>query len=194
VRGFLFTGPKGLRSLGRTVPHYFKEATTMQERVISFIVTNQPGVLCRISGLISRRGFNIDSLTVGTTADPSLSRITIVMYADDSVIEQVIKQFDKLLDVKAIKEIPRDKGAMREIALLKLYLGEDRRQLMEDIAARGGVVMDIGEATVTIQLTGTVSFINDSIETLRKYGFAEIARTGMVALERGDTQLYTGDE
>lgn len=166
----------------------------MQERVISFIVTNQPGVLCRISGLISRRGFNIDSLTVGTTADPSLSRITIVMYADDSVIEQVIKQFDKLLDVKAIKEIPRDKGAMREIALLKLYLGEDRRQLMEDIAARGGVVMDIGEATVTIQLTGTVSFINDSIETLRKYGFAEIARTGMVALERGDTQLYTGDE
>lgn len=160
-----------------------------QQRVISFIVSNQPGVLCRISGLISRRGFNIDSLTVGVTADPSLSRITIVMYADDSVIEQVIKQFDKLLDVKAIKEIPPEKGAMREVALMKLSLGDDRRELMEDIAARGGVVLDIGETTTTIQLTGTVSFINESIETLRKYGIAEIARTGMVALERGDSVL-----
>ena len=163
-----------------------------QQRVISFIVSNQPGVLCRISGLISRRGFNIDSLTVGVTADPSLSRITIVMYADDSVIEQVIKQFDKLLDVKAIKEIPSEKGAMREVALLKLLLGDDRRPLMEDIAARGGVVVDIGESTATIQLTGTVLFINESIETLRKYGIAEIARTGMVALERGDSVLFDG--
>jgi|AGTN01.1.fsa_nt_gi acetolactate synthase, small subunit len=162
-----------------------------EQRVISFIVSNQPGVLCRISGLISRRGFNIDSLTVGTTADPSLSRITIVMYADDAVIEQVIKQFDKLLDVKAIKEIPESKGAMREVALLKLYLNETRRQLMEDIAARGGVVLDIGETTATIQLTGTVSFINDSIEALRKYGLAEIARTGLVALERGDGILLS---
>lgn len=160
-----------------------------EQRVISFIVSNQPGVLCRISGLISRRGFNIDSLTVGTTADPSLSRITIVMNADDAVIEQVIKQFDKLLDVKAIKEIPADKGAMREIALLKLYLNTNRRQMMEDIAAHGGVVLDIGEKTATIQLTGTVSFINESIEVLKKYGLAEIARTGMVALERGDGAL-----
>ena len=161
------------------------------QRVISFIVSNQPGVLSRISGLISRRGFNIDSLTVGVTSDPVLSRITIVMHADDAVIEQVIKQFDKLLDVKAIKEIPADKGAMREVALLKLYLSKDRRQLMEDIAARGGVVLDIGETTATIQLTGTVSFINESIETLTKYGLAEIARTGMVALERGDGVLLS---
>jgi acetolactate synthase I/III small subunit len=102
----------------------------------------------------------------------------------------VIKQFDKLLDVKAIKEIPEGNGAMREVALLKLYLNIDRRQMMEDIASRGGVVLDIGDVTATIQLTGTVSFINDSIETLRKYGLAEIARTGMVALERGDGVLF----
>jgi acetolactate synthase-1/3 small subunit len=163
-----------------------------QQRVISFIVSNQPGVLCRISGLISRRGFNIDSLTVGITADPALSRITIVMYADDAVIEQVIKQFDKLLDVMAIKEIPADKGAMREVALVKLHLNGERREMMEDVAARGGVVLDIGDATATIQLTGTVSFIDASIETLRRYGIAELARTGMVALERGDSVLLDG--
>jgi len=162
-----------------------------QQRVISFIVTNQPGVLSRISGLISRRGFNIDSLTVGVTADSSLSRITIVMYADDAVIEQVIKQFDKLLDVVAIKEIPMDKGAMREVALVKLRLSGDRRLLMEDVAARGGVVLDIGETTATVQLTGTVTFIDESITTLQKYGIAELARTGMVALERGDGVLLS---
>lgn len=162
-----------------------------QQRVISFIVTNQPGVLSRISGLISRRGFNIDSLTVGVTADPSLSRITIVMYADDAVIEQVIKQFDKLLDVVAIKEIPAESGAMREVALVKLRLSGDRRLLMEDVAARGGVVLDIGETTATVQLTGTVTFIDESITTLQKYGIAELARTGMVALERGDGVLLS---
>jgi acetolactate synthase-1/3 small subunit len=161
------------------------------QRVISFIVTNQPGVLSRISGLISRRGFNIDSLTVGVTADPSLSRITIVMYADDAVIEQVIKQFDKLLDVVAIKEIPSESGAMREVALVKLHLNGDRRLLMEDVAARGGVVLDIGETTATVQLTGTVTFIDESIVTLQKYGIAELARTGMVALERGDGVLLS---
>ena len=94
----------------------------MQQRVISFIVSNQPGVLCRISGLISRRGFNIDSLTVGVTSDPALSRMTIVMSADDAVIEQVIKQLDKLLDVKAIKDLPQEQGTLREIALVKVNM------------------------------------------------------------------------
>lgn len=160
------------------------------QRVISFIVTNQPGVLCRISGLISRRGFNIESLTVGVTSDPSLSRITIVMYAEDSVIEQVIKQLDKLLDVKAIKEIPQDKGTLREIALVKVNVfGIDKKEFMKDVSARAGIVLDIGDESATVQLTGTISFINDSIEALRQYGIVELARTGMVALECGDEHL-----
>ncbi|MDD5016581.1 MAG: acetolactate synthase small subunit [Eubacteriales bacterium] len=165
------------------------------QRVISFIVSNQPGVLCRISGLVSRRGFNIESLTVGVTDDPALSRITIVMFADDSVIEQVIKQFDKLLDVKAIKEIPRDKGTLREIALVKVgAVGIDRKDFMEVVNSRWGVVLDMGEHTTTVQLTGTISYINESIEAFKKFGIVEIARTGMVALESGDTQLYKGDD
>lgn len=162
-----------------------------QERVISFIVTNQPGVLCRISGLISRRGFNIESLTVGVTSNPQLSRITIVMYAEDSVIEQVVKQIDKLLDVKAIKEIPPDSGIFREIALIKIGTRDvDKKELMKDIELCKGVVLDIGEESVTAQLTGRIDHINDSVALLRKYYIVELARTGMVALESGDAQLY----
>jgi acetolactate synthase-1/3 small subunit len=165
------------------------------QRVISFLVSNEPGVLCRISGLISRRGFNIESLTVGVTDDPKLSRITIVMHADDSVIEQVIKQLDKQLDVKAIKEIPQDKGTLREIALVKVNTaGIDRKDFMDAITARWGIVLDIGECTTTVQLTGTISSINEGIEELKKYGIVEIARTGMVALECGDTRLYVPEE
>ena len=166
-----------------------------QQRIISFIVSNQPGVLCRISGLISRRGFNIESLTVGVTDDPDLSRITIVMFAEDSVTEQVVKQFDKLLDVKAIKEIPKDKGTLREIALVKVnVVGINRKDFMEEINARWGVILDIGEETTTVQLTGTISQINETIEALKKYGIIEMARTGMVALECGDTRLLDINE
>lgn len=165
------------------------------QRVISFVVSNQPGVLCRISGLISRRGFNIESLSAGITDDPALTRINIVMYADDSVIEQVIKQLDKQLDVKAIKEIPSERGTFREIALIKVNTaGVNRKDFMDAVTARSGVVLDIGEKTTTVQLTGTISSINEGIEELKKYGIVEIARTGMVALECGDTQLYTAEE
>jgi acetolactate synthase-1/3 small subunit len=162
------------------------------QRVISFIVSNQPGVLCRISGLISRRGFNIESLTVGVTDDPSLSRITILMYADDSVIEQVIKQLDKQLDVKAIKEIPGEKGTLREIALVKVNTaGVNRKEFMNAVSDHWGVVLDIGDKTITVQFTGTISSVNEGIEALKKYGIVEIARTGMVALECGDNKLDT---
>ena len=160
------------------------------ERVISFIVSNQPGVLCRVAGLISRRGFNIESLTVGVTDDPKLSRITIVMFAEDAIIDQVIKQIDKLLDVKAIKEIPKVEGSRQELALIKVNAsGKNRRAFMDDVNARSGKVLDIGNDTITVQLTGTIAFINSSIELFQQYGIVEIARTGMVALERGDEKL-----
>ena len=164
-------------------------------RVISFIVTNQPGVLSRISGLISRRGFNIESLTVGVTSDPNLSRITIVMFAEDSIIEQVLKQFDKLLDVKAIKEIPLDKGTFREIALIKVNVADIiKKDFMKEVGARAGIVLDFGDATATVQLTGTTTFINEGIEDFRQFGIVELARTGMVALESGDAHLLEDEE
>jgi acetolactate synthase-1/3 small subunit len=161
------------------------------QRVISFIVSNQPGVLSRVAGLISRRGFNIESLTVGVTDDPKLSRITIVMFAEDAIIDQVIKQLDKLLDVKAIKEIPQDAGSLQEIALVKVNSsGKSRRAFTDLINNRWGRIMDIGNDTVTVRLTGTTDSINKSIEMFKEYGIVEVARTGMVALERGDEKLY----
>ncbi len=161
------------------------------QRVISFIVTNQPGVLSRISGLISRRGFNIESLDAGVTSNPKLTRITIVMYAEDAVIDQVIKQIDKLLDVKAIKEIREEEGTLQELALIKAQpASEDRNAFMNVVNARNGRVLDIGDKTSTIRLIGTISFINESIEMLSKFHIIEIARTGMVALERGDEMLF----
>lgn len=161
------------------------------QRVISFIVTNQPGVLSRISGLISRRGFNIESLAAGVTSNPKLTRITIVMYADDAVIDQVIKQLDKLLDVKAIKEIHHEAGTLQELALIKVAPpADDRIAFMDVVNSRNGRVLDIGKDTTTVRLIGTISYINESIELLTKFGITEIARTGMVALERGDEMLY----
>ena len=160
------------------------------QRVISFIVSNQPGVLCRVAGLISRRGFNIESITVGVTANPKLSRITIVMFAEDTVIEQMLKQLDKLLDVKAIKEIPQEEGTARELALIKVNTGPSKKGFMDIVNSLWGTVLDIGDETTTIQLTGSCDYINESIDKLREYGISEIARTGMVALESGDEMLY----
>jgi len=160
------------------------------QRVISFIVSNQPGVLCRVAGLISRRGFNIDSITVGVTSNPKLSRITIVMAAEDTVIEQMLKQLDKLLDVKAIMEIPKDRGTARELALIKVHTGASKKGFMDVVNSMWGKILDIGEETTTVQLTGTCDQIDENIERLREYGIFEIARTGMVALESGDTILY----
>ena len=115
--------------------------------------------------------------------------MTIVMSADDAV-RAVIKQLDKLLDVKAIKEIPQEQGTLREIALVKVNMsGIGRVEFMKEVSGRGGIVLDIGETTATVQFTGTTSFINECVEMLRAYGIVEMARTGMVALERGDTRL-----
>jgi len=161
----------------------------MKQRIISFIVSNQPGVLSRVAGLISRRGFNIDSLTVGVTQDTSLSRITIVMIADDQIAQQVIKQLEKLIDVKHVKEIESGKQTLSEVALIKLNSEKNKVELMEKIGQLWGRVVDMGEKTTTIEITGRTEYINESIKELEPYGIEEIARTGMVALERGDIVL-----
>ena len=161
----------------------------MKQRIISFIVSNQPGVLSRVSGLISRRGFNIDSLTVGVTHDTSLSRITIVMQADEQIAQQVIKQLDKLIDVKHVKEIESGMQTLSEVALIKVNSQNDKVELMEKVGELWGRVVDMGEKTTTIEITGRTEYIDKSIKELEPFGIEEIARTGMVALERGDDVL-----
>jgi len=161
----------------------------MKQRIISFIVSNQPGVLSRVSGLISRRGFNIDSLTVGVTHDISLSRITIVMTADEQITQQVMKQLNKLIDVKHVKEIYTGKQTLSEVALIKVNSEKNKVELMEKIGQLWGRVVDMGDMTTTIEITGRTEYINESIKELEPFGIEEIARTGMVALERGDDVL-----
>lgn len=162
----------------------------MEQKVISFIVSNQPGVLCRISGLISRRGYNIESLTVGVTNDPALSRMTIVLYADEKTVEQVIKQLNKLIDVKFVKEIYSGQSTLCEVALIKVSSqASERISLMEMVTELWGRVLDIGDVSTTIEISGSTSYINNAISQLSAYSIQEVARTGMVALERGDSTL-----
>ncbi len=162
----------------------------MQLRVISLIVSNKSGVLNRISGLIGRRGYNIENITVGVTSDPALSRMTIMVRTDEDRLEQVIKQLVKLIDVKKIGYIPDGKGTFRELALVKVHSNnEDRMKVMNVVNSYNGTILDMGSETATVQLTGTAETIEKAISELEKYGVFEIARTGLTALERGDKIL-----
>jgi len=165
----------------------------MKQRIISFIVSNEPGVLSRVSGLVSRRGFNIDSLTVGVTHNTDLSRITIVMTADEQIVQQVIKQLYKLIDVKHVKEIYEGQQTLSEVALIKVNSEKNKVELMEKVGQLWGRVVDMGDMTTTIEITGRTDYINRSIEEFEPFGIEEIARTGMVALERGDDVLKKYD-
>ncbi len=162
----------------------------MQLRVISLIVSNKSGVLNRISGLIGRRGYNIENITVGVTTDPALSRMTIMVKADEDRLEQVIKQLAKLIDVKKIEYIPEERGTFRELALVKVHSNnEDRMQVMNVVNNFNGTILDMGSESATVQLTGTAEMIDSAVSELKKYGVFEIARTGLTALERGDKIL-----
>ena len=160
----------------------------MGRHVISVLVSNHPGVLLRISGLFSRRGYNIDSITVGVTEIPEFSRITVVVTADEPTLEQIIKQLNKLFDVKKVRHLNPDQSTFREIALIKVS-SEQGAALMNKINQSGDIIVDMGEKTVTIEVTGTQDEVSQAIKQYSDFGIAEIARTGMVALERGDEKL-----
>ena len=162
----------------------------MNQHVVSALVENRAGTLSRVSGLFSRRGFNIDSLTVGETDDPSISRMTIAVSGEERVLEQIIKQLSKLVDVIAVRELDREICLRREIMLIKIKADEKIRQAVLEITGifRARVI-DISPAAITIEATGSMEKLNGLLLILRPYGILELARTGMVALERGDKAL-----
>jgi len=162
----------------------------VEKRVVSCIVNNHPGVLYRISGLLSRRGYNIDSITVGTTMNPELSRMTIVVQADDRILEQVVKQLNKLIDVKRVKMLHLEASILGEIVLIKVSADAENRQgIMDTVNELHARIVDIGSETVTIEVVGSMADVDAALMRFEAFGMVELARTGPVALERGDSSL-----
>ncbi len=162
----------------------------MTSHVLSVLVQNHSGVLSKISGLFSRRCFNIDSLTVGETEDPKLSRMTIVARGDDLAIEQVKNQLAKLIDVVTVLELEEKTSVERELALIKVKAGLDQRlHVLEISSVFRSRIVDVGPSSLTLEVTGSPAKINGLIDMLEPFGIVETVRTGIIALERGEGSL-----
>lgn len=162
----------------------------MTQHMLSVLVENKPGVLARISGLFARRGFNIDSLAVGETEDPSVSRMTIVCSAEGKPLDQITKQLDKLVNVLRIAELPHDDSVSRELAMIKVGVGAGKRaEVLEIAEIFRAKVLDVDPDALTIEATGAPEKILALEEILRAYGIVEMVRTGRIALARGSIGL-----
>lgn len=162
----------------------------MEKYTLSVLVENDPGVLSRVVGLFSRRGFNIYSLSVGTTTDDSVSRITIEVEGDALIIEQVSKQVSKLMEVIKVKTLPERDMVKRGLVLCKVRVSpKTRGEVIEISNIFRAKVIDISATTMTIELTGNDQKLEAFLEMIENYGIEEISRTGMTALERGSNVL-----
>ncbi|MBP3216748.1 MAG: acetolactate synthase small subunit [Lachnospiraceae bacterium] len=164
----------------------------MQRKVFQLIVDNTSGVLSRIAGLFSRRGYNIDSITAGVTADPRFTRITIVTSGDDNILEQIEKQVSKLVDVRDIHELKPEESVYRELAMIKVRCSAEQRQGVIAIANifRGNII-DVAPESLMVEITGNQGKIDAFLRLLDGYEILELARTGVAGLGRGiDNVLY----
>ena len=160
------------------------------KQTISVLVENQAGVLNRITGLFSRRAFNIDSLAVGVTDDPAISRITIIVDSGNSVVEQVEKQLNKLVEVIKVRTIPEDKMIGRELVLLKVNATSKTRQdIMTICNICGAKVSDISPNSMTLELSDTPDRIDTFEAMLRPFSSLEVVRTGVIALQKGGGKI-----
>jgi acetolactate synthase-1/3 small subunit len=155
------------------------------KHVMSVLVENKSGVLSRVVGLISRRGFNIESLSVGPTEDPSRSRITIIVMADDEAYEQITKQLNKLVVVYKLQDLTNDSYIERELVLFKVSAPPEKRSEVVEIANlfRANIV-DVGASELTIEATGSQNKLQGMEDLLATYGIKEITRTGKIAISR----------
>ena len=160
------------------------------KQTISVLVENQAGVLNRITGLFSRRAFNIESLAVGVTDDPAFSRITIIVDSGNSVVEQVEKQLNKLIEVIKVRTIPEDKMIGRELVLLKVNATNKTRQdIMTICDIMGAKVSDISPNSMTLELSDTPDRIDTFEAMLRPFSILEVVRTGVIALQKGGGKI-----
>lgn len=162
----------------------------MKKKVFQLLVENTSGALSRISGLFSRRGYNIESITAGVTADPKITRITIVASGDDEILDQIEKQVSKLVDVVDIKELKPEHSVYRELALIKVRTDESRRESIISLANvfRANII-DVSFDGVIIEMTGGQDKIDAFLNLLSGYDILEIARTGIAGLRRGTDDI-----
>jgi len=164
-------------------------AGTANTHILSVLVQNKPGVLARIAGLISRRGYNIESLAVGPTESPEMSRMTLQVNVEDVVLEQITKQLNKLIEVLKIVEL-EDSAVRRELVLVKVSAtAETRSQLIEIIGLFGGKAVDLTREIITVEATGSPAKLAALLELLEPYGIRELVQSGLVALGRGNRSL-----
>jgi len=158
----------------------------MKKRIFSILVDNTAGVLSRVAGLFSRRGYNIDSLTVGETADPRFSRMTVVAAGDDQVLDQITKQLAKQVDVRDIKVLEPETSVNRELMLIKVRVNSEQRANVIAVSRifRANII-DVGPRSLIIELIGTQSKLDAFVKLLEGYEILELARTGTTGLSRG---------
>ncbi len=156
------------------------------KHTVAILVENKPGVLTRVAGLFSRRGFNIESLAVGVTENPDTSRMTIVVTGDDRILEQVMKQLNKLIDVIRVSDIPPEDSVNRELALIKVGVDSGTRaEVMQIVDVFRAKIVDVGIKSLVIEVTGDENKINAMEQLLRSFGIKEMVRTGKIAMNRG---------
>ena len=160
------------------------------KQTISVLVENQAGVLNRITGLFSRRAFNIESLAVGPTDDPTVSRITIIVDSGNSVVEQVEKQLNKLVEVIKVRTLDEGNMIGRELMLIKVSAGiRTRENIMTICRVMGAKVTDMTPTTMTLEISDTPARVDDFETMMRSFNIMEVARTGMIALQKGPGKM-----
>ena len=165
----------------------------MAKHTLSVLVENKPGILARVAGLFARRGFNIDSLAVGETEHPEVSRMTIVVNADDSPLEQVTKQLNKLVQVLKIVELDTNASVQRELLLVKVRAERPvRSQVLETVNLFRARVVDVSPDALTIEATGTSEKLDALLRDLEPFGIKEMVQSGVVAIGRGSRSITTG--
>ncbi|HEY3738125.1 MAG TPA: acetolactate synthase small subunit [Jatrophihabitans sp.] len=162
----------------------------MSTHTLSVLVENKPGVLVRVAGLFSRRGFNIESLAVGPTEHPEISRITIIVSVEGTVLEQVTKQLNKLVNVLKIVELEEKQAIQRELLLVKVRADEhNRRDVLQIVDLFRGKVADVGPEALTIELSGRPDKLSGMMQMLEPYGIREVVQSGVVAVGRGPRSM-----
>ena len=162
----------------------------MNRHVLSVLVSNQSGVLSRVAGLFSRRGYNIDSLSVGMTENPDISRMTIVARGDNLIIDQIMKQLDKLHDVLYVKQLPHEVAVCKELALVKIAATNlTRMEVVGIIDIFDATIVDAATAALTVEITGDKDEIDTFLNMVEHYGIKEMTRTGIIALQKGNFEI-----